>query len=121
MIKVKRIYERPANDDGLRVLVDRLWPRGVSKDDARIGLWLKDIGPSAELRQWFSHDPARWKEFKRRYFNELQGRQALVSEIIKKERRGTITLLYGAKDEQFNNGLALKEYLEIKKNETGIA
>ena len=82
MIKAKRIYEKPSEDDGLRILVDRLWPRGIRKDDARIDLWLKKIGPSNELRQWFGHDPGRWEEFKGRYFHELKGKEDLVETVF---------------------------------------
>jgi uncharacterized protein YeaO (DUF488 family) len=112
-IWMKRAYENPGPQDGLRVLVDRLWPRGISKDKAEIDLWLKEIGPSHELRKWFGHDPEKWEEFKRRYTCELN---TSGGEVLKKLRRlasqNRITLVFGAKDERFNNARALKEYLE---------
>jgi len=115
IIKVKRVYDEPSSDDGVRVLVDRLWPRGLSKESARIDLWLKDVAPSDELRKWFNHDASKWEEFKRRYFKELENNKA-VNELINLLRdRRTITLLYSAKS-PYNNATALKEYLEIKIN-----
>lgn len=113
IIKVKRVYDEPSSDDGVRVLVDRLWPRGLSKESARIDLWLKDVAPSDELRKWFNHDASKWEEFKRRYFKELENNKA-VNELINLLRdRRTITLLYSAKS-PYNNATALKEYLELK-------
>jgi uncharacterized protein YeaO (DUF488 family) len=110
MLRTKRVYDRPARGDGYRVLVDRLWPRGLSKEEARVDIWLKDIAPSGELRKWFGHDPQRWPEFKRRYFRELDRKAELAERI---PRRGkTVTLLFGAKDEEHNNAVALREYLE---------
>ncbi|MFA5199307.1 MAG: DUF488 domain-containing protein [Candidatus Omnitrophota bacterium] len=111
MIKIKRIYETPANNDGFRVLVDRLWPRGVSKEKAKIDLWLKDIAPSDSLRKWFAHDAAKWVIFKQKYFSELSNKKDLIGEIKKRAKDG-VTLLYAAKDEQHNNAQALKEYIE---------
>ncbi len=111
MIKIKRIYEEPAQDDGSRILVDRLWPRGLSKDRAKVELWLKDIAPGDALRKWFAHEPEKWNEFKSRYFQELQDKKQLVDLIVEKARSG-VTLLYGAKDEKHNNAVALKEYIE---------
>ncbi|MGD2080151.1 MAG: DUF488 family protein [Nitrospirota bacterium] len=108
--KVKRVYDKPAKSDGFRVLVDRLWPRGLSKEDARVDLWLKDIAPSDELRKWYGHDPRRWPEFKRRYFGELGGKEGLLKEIT--SRKGQVTLLFGSKEEKLNNAAALKEYME---------
>ncbi len=94
-------------------MVDRLWPRGVRKDDAKADLWLRDIAPTAGLRKWFSRDPKKWPEFRRRYFEELQGKKELVDFILKKVRPGgDVTLLYGAKDKKYNNAVALKEYLD---------
>lgn len=110
-IRVKRAYE-PAGDDGMRVLVDRLWPRGLNKTQARVDLWLKDIAPSAELRNWFAHDPEKWEEFSRRYREELRHNEAALAplrELLRKER---VTLLFGARDEQRNNAVVLKKYLE---------
>ncbi|MFP3195111.1 MAG: DUF488 family protein [Caldivirga sp.] len=113
IIKVKRVYDEPSSDDGVRVLVDRLWPRGLSKESARIDLWLRDVAPSDELRKWFNHDASKWEEFKRRYFKELENNKA-VNELINLLRdRRTITLLYSAKS-PYNNATALKEYLELK-------
>jgi len=115
MIKTKRIYESPAEEDGFRILVDRLWPRGVRKEKAKIDLWLKEIAPSDELRKWFSHDPARWEEFRKKYEKELSAKQALLNEIRRKEKeKGAVTLLYSAKDTEHNNAVALKIILEKK-------
>jgi uncharacterized protein YeaO (DUF488 family) len=110
-IKLKRAYDPPAPDDGLRVLVDRLWPRGVSKNSARIDRWLKEIAPSAALRKWFGHDPEKWNKFQTRYFRELRERREAVEELVEHVRRGTVTLVYGAKDEEHNDAVALKEFL----------
>lgn len=112
MIKVKRVYDPAAPEDGLRVLVDRLWPRGLSRERAQVNLWLKDVAPDSELRKWFSHDPERWPEFKRRYFAELATQTDLLATIAEEARDGVVTILYGAKDRQHNNALALKEYME---------
>jgi uncharacterized protein YeaO (DUF488 family) len=112
MFKLKRVYEAPLPDDGARVLVDRLWPRGVSKARAALDLWMKDIGPSTELRQWFDHDPAKWSAFQDRYAKELEERTALVDELRRKERNGTVTLLYAARDQEHNEAVALKAFLE---------
>lgn len=114
MIKVKRIYEKPAKSDGFRVLVDRLWPRGMKKTEAHVDLWLKDIAPSRALRTWFGHDPKKWDEFRKRYASELDDKYEAVQAIRRLSRKGTVTLLYGAKDEEHNNAGALKEYLEGK-------
>jgi len=113
MIKLKRVYEEASSDDGFRVLVDRLWPRGVSREKAKLDLWLKDIAPSEELRKWFAHDPAKWPEFQRKYFCELDENTAATEklrEIISREK--SVTLLFAAKDETHNNAVALKNYLE---------
>ncbi|MBI5428456.1 MAG: DUF488 domain-containing protein [Nitrospinae bacterium] len=109
---IKRIYDQPAKDDGFRILVDRLWPRGLSKEQARVDLWLKDIAPSDSLRKWFARDPEKWQEFKVRYYRELADKQDLTAAILEKARGNAVTLLYAAKDERFNNAVALKEYLE---------
>lgn len=114
-IELKRAYEPPAASDGFRVLVDRLWPRGVSKDSAAIDLWLRDIAPSTELRKWFAHDPAKWAEFRKRYFRELDGNEEAVRELRKHARRGKVTLVYGARDEEHNDAVALKEYLKAHR------
>lgn len=111
MLKVKRVYDEPEAGDGLRVLVDRLWPRGLTKVKAKLDLWVKDIAPGPELREWFGHEPGKWSEFKRRYFKELKGRKE-IADLLDKAARGTVTLVYGAKETRFNNAVALKEYLE---------
>jgi uncharacterized protein YeaO (DUF488 family) len=112
MIKIKRIYQEPDPQDGLRFLVDRLWPRGISKERARVDRWLKEIAPSDELRRWFSHDPAKWDEFRSRYLAELKDQRSLLDEIIGDARKETVTLLYAARDEEHNNAVVLKELLE---------
>jgi uncharacterized protein YeaO (DUF488 family) len=113
MIKIKRIYEKPAKEDGWRVLVDRLWPRGMKKEAAHIDLWLKDIAPSDSLREWFGHDPEKWDEFQKKYRSELAKAKELVAELKKMEKQqGTITLLFGAKDEEHNQAVALASFLK---------
>ncbi len=112
MIKLKRAYEEPAKKDGFRILVERLWPRGVSKEEAGIQLWAKEIAPSAKLRKWYGHDVAKWKEFKKRYWQELKGKEELIEEIRSRARKKTVTFVYAARDEEHNSALALKEYLE---------
>lgn len=112
MIRLKRAYEPCSVSDGTRFLVERLWPRGVKKDDLRLDAWLKDVAPSTELRQWFNHDPERWQEFERRYARELSAHPDALSPILKAARRGTVTLVYSSHDEQHNNAVALRRYLE---------
>ena len=109
-IRVKRVYEPPSTRDGRRILVDRLWPRGLSKADAKIDDWPKDIAPSTELRKWFDHDPERWSEFKRRYFAELESKSDTVRALLDYVRAGTVTFLYSSKERRLNNVVALKEY-----------
>jgi len=111
-IKLKRAYEAPQEDDGFRILVDRLWPRGVSRDSAGIDLWLKEIAPIDDLRKWFAHDPEKWAEFRDRYVRELNHHPEVVEELRTHVHQGTVTLVYGAKDQEHNNAVALKEYLE---------
>jgi uncharacterized protein YeaO (DUF488 family) len=111
-IQVKRVYEPTAKSDGFRVLVDRLWPRGISKEAAKLDLWLPDLGPSTVLRQWFRHDPARWAEFQRRYHAELKKKSALFATITKQAKTSSVTLLYSAKDEQHNQAVALRSFLK---------
>jgi len=111
-IAIKRAYEQPSPDDGFRILVDRLWPRGLSKKDAHIDLWLKDIAPSAELRKWFAHDPAKWAEFQRRYRAELKRKQQLLDTIKTQARKTRVTLIYGAKDKEHNDAVVLLETLQ---------
>ncbi|HVO24047.1 MAG TPA: DUF488 domain-containing protein [Candidatus Margulisiibacteriota bacterium] len=113
-IKLKRAYEPAAAGDGVRYLVERLWPRGMKKTELRLDAWLKDVAPSSDLRQWFSHDPAKWREFRQRYFRELQGNTGAWEPLLKAARRGTVTLLYSARDTEHNNAVALKEFLEGK-------
>lgn len=111
-IGVKRIYEPPEPTDGYRLLVDRLWPRGVSKERAAIDAWMREVAPSSELRRWFGHDASRWEEFKRRYAEELDTRADLVAEILSLARDRRVTLLYSARDRDHNQAVALEEYLE---------
>ena len=120
MIRVQRIYDNPKgrnnNDNDFRILVDRLWPRGLTKDKVKVDLWQKDIAPSNLLRKWFGHDEKKWNEFKRRYFKELDKKDELVNMILSKlkEDSSSMTLLYGTKEDKFNNAVALKEYLDEK-------
>jgi len=111
-VKIKRAYEAPVKDDGFRILVDRLWPRGLTKEKAQVDLWLKEIGPSNELRQWFGHDPARWEEFRRRYREELADKADLLAEIKQHLKRGPVTLIYSARDEEHNQAVVLQEWLD---------
>ena len=111
-IRLKRAYERAQASDGCRVLVDRLWPRGVSKSSARIDHWLKEIAPSTELRKWFGHDPEKWAAFRKRYFQQLKEQPEVVGRLLEIARKGRVTLVYGAKDEEHNDAVALKEYLD---------
>jgi uncharacterized protein YeaO (DUF488 family) len=111
-IRLKRAYEPAGAQDGKRVLVDRIWPRGVSKRDARIDEWLRDAAPSTALRKWFAHDPGKWQEFMRRYAQELDGADEVVAHLTELVRGGRVTFVYGARDEQYNNAVALKEFLE---------
>ena len=110
-VNVKRIYDPPAPSDGFRVLVDRLWPRGLSKDAAAFDEWMKDIAPSAELRLWFGHDPARWNEFRQRYAEEVGQHQDLLDDLRKRARHRPITLVYSARDETHNNAVALRNLI----------
>lgn len=111
-ISVKRVYETPAANDGLRVLVDRLWPRGLSKDAARVDVWTKDLSPSNELRKWYRHEAAKWPEFKRRYRAELSSSADALNALAAQARRRKVTLLFGSKEPRLNNAHALKEILE---------
>ena len=107
-VKLKRVYEPPAANDGMRILVDRIWPRGVSKKDAALDLWMKEIAPSTELRKWFAHDPARWNEFRLRYAREVKQNHALLDQLRSFAQNEKITLLYAAHDAAHNNAVALK-------------
>jgi len=112
MIQIKRVYEQPSVADGRRILVDRLWPRGVSRESAKIDEWLPEIAPSGGLRKWFGHDPDRWEEFRRRYRQELSGGSELLGRLRGESRNGMVTLLFAAKDEARNNAVVLKEMLD---------
>jgi uncharacterized protein YeaO (DUF488 family) len=113
-IQIRRAYDPPGRGDGYRVLVDRVWPRGVSKDDLDLDEWRKEIAPSTRLRKWFGHDPDRWKEFQQRYFVELEGKQDSVQELMKRARQGRVTLVYGARDRDHNQAVALSAYLRAR-------
>jgi len=112
MIKTKRAYETPAKQDGSRYLVERLWPRGVKKSSLKIEACLKEVAPSADLRRWFNHDPAKWQEFRRNYFAELDAHPNAWAPLLDAARRGPVTLVYGARDPEHNNAIALASYLE---------
>jgi len=112
MIQLKRVYEKPSKNDGWRVLVDRLWPRGLSKERAAVDLWLKDVAPSTELRKWFGHDPAKWKGFQSRYRKELKEKRDALKLLKEKSHNRTVTLLYGARDKEHNEALVLKSLLD---------
>lgn len=115
MIRLKRAYEQPSKQDGLRLLVERLWPRGVSKERAAIDLWLKDLAPSTKLRKWYGHDPEKWQEFRQRYWSELEQRGDLLTLLKQRTTEGTVTFVYAARDEDRNSAVALKEFLESGK------
>ena len=123
MIKLKRAYEPASRGDGVRFLVERLWPRGISKATLEIDEWLKDAGPSTELRKWFSHDPEKWDEFRRRYRRELDARPEAWQPIVAMARRGTVTLIYSSHDTEHNNAVALQEYLQpkVRRAPTAVA
>lgn len=110
-IRIKRVYEAPSPDDGTRVLVDRLWPRGLGKDKARVDLWLKELAPSTELRKWFNHDPAKWAQFRQRYRQELELQSGALERLGELIDSGSVTLLFGAKEERFNDAVALREFM----------
>ena len=115
MIQLKRAYETASPNDGLRILVERLWPRGVSKQNAQIDLWLKDLAPSTELRKWFSHDTEKWDEFRKRYWSELEQTGDLLVLLKHRTTEGTVTFVYAAHDEQHNSAVVLKEFLESSR------
>ena len=110
-VRLKRAYEPPEEDDGYRILIDRLWPRGVARERARLDEWARELAPSAELRRWFGHDPARFDEFRRRYLDELAGREEKLRELRERGREGTLTLVYGARDSEHNDAVVLAELL----------
>ena len=110
-IKLKRVYEKPDEKDGFRILVDRLWPRGLTKEKADVDLWLKDIAPTTELRKWFNHDPEKWTDFQKKYLKELKENKEAVSKLKEHLKKGAVTLLFAAKDEAHNEALVLKDYV----------
>jgi uncharacterized protein YeaO (DUF488 family) len=110
-IRIKRAYQQPDKADGIRILVDRLWPRGLTKEKACVDLWLKDIAPSTELRKWFGHDPDKWTEFQKRYRVELRNNKEQVSLLKQEAAKGTVTLVYGTKDEEHNEAVVLQKLL----------
>ena len=112
-IKLKRVYDEPKKADGYRILVDRMWPRGLSKDDARIDKWIKDAAPSDQLRTWFHEDSSRWAEFRKRYLSQLKENRESLKPLAKRAQRDRITLVYGSKDTEHNNAVVLKQYLEM--------
>jgi uncharacterized protein YeaO (DUF488 family) len=114
-ICIKRAYDPPSREDGARILVDRLWPRGVKKEKLQLTSWLKEVAPSDALRKWFNHDPAKWPEFQRRYFTELRKNPEACQPLLDAAKKGTVTLLFGAKDEEHNNAVALKIFLSKKR------
>lgn len=115
VVKIKRIYEPPSRSDGKRVYVDRLWPRGLRKEQAHFDEWIRDISPSDELRKWFGHDPSKWQEFRSRYKAEMKTRKDFIEKLRDYSEKGTVTLLYSAKDEEHNNALVIKEVIEGKR------
>lgn len=121
MLRLKRAYESPAPSDGHRILVDRLWPRGLSKEKAAIDQWMKEIAPSTELRRWFAHDPDKWREFQRRYEQELRSQDDLVREIARLAAHGTVTLVYAARDEKHNDAVVLAGAVRSYMHRSGMA
>jgi uncharacterized protein YeaO (DUF488 family) len=118
-VKIKRVYAQPDKEDGTRILVDRLWPRGLTKEKAAVDLWLKEIAPSTELRKWFGHDPEKWTEFKKRYRAELAKNDEQIATLKEHLKKGPVTLVYGAKDEEHNEALVLQEYVNHKPARKG--
>jgi uncharacterized protein YeaO (DUF488 family) len=117
VIHLKRVYESPSRQDGLRVLVDRLWPRGLTKQRAAVDLWIKELAPSTELRKWFDHDTDKWKEFQTRYRKELRERKELLRDLQERAAKGTVTLVYGARDTEHNEAVVLKRMLEYGRKQ----
>ncbi len=113
-IRIKRVYDEPDREDGTRILVDRLWPRGLTKEKAKVDLWLKDVAPSTELRKWFAHDPAKWTEFQTRYRDELKKNKDQLSLLKQEASKGTVTLVYGARDQEHNEAVILQQLLKPK-------
>jgi uncharacterized protein YeaO (DUF488 family) len=120
MVQLKRVYDPVSRTDGNRFLVERLWPRGLSKERLHLASWLKEVGPSSELRRWFNHDPLKWAQFRRRYFRELDSRPESWQPILTSARRGMVTLVYSSHDEEHNNAVALKEYLQAKRRRPSL-
>ncbi|MCL4686660.1 DUF488 family protein [Myxococcota bacterium] len=118
-IWIRRAYEPPARGDGQRLLIDGIWPRGVAKQQLKIEAWLRDAAPSTRLRQWFDHDPERWEEFRERYFAELDQRRDVVEDLLRRAKAGRITLVYAARDPDYNNAVALREYLRARRSSPG--
>jgi uncharacterized protein YeaO (DUF488 family) len=116
MLKTKRIYDRKEDDDGKRILVDRVWPRGLTREAAALDEWLKDLGPSTELRKWFSHDPQKWEEFRSRYIAELSGteKQTLLQQLAEEAARSNVTILFGSKETRYNNARVVEELVRQK-------
>jgi uncharacterized protein YeaO (DUF488 family) len=114
-IGLKRAWDPPAESDGYRALVDRIWPRGITKQALRLDAWLKELAPSAALRKWFGHDPARWEEFRARYFRELDGQRPALEQLARRAAEGPVTLVFAARDFERNNAVALKDYLERRR------
>ena len=110
-VRTKRVYEPAASSDGYRILIDRLWPRGISREQARLDAWDRDLAPSTELREWFAHDPSRFDEFRRRYIEELRAHRPRLSELRARARRGTVTLVFAARDTEHNDAVVLAEVL----------
>jgi len=117
-IRIKRVYAEPEKADGYRILVDRLWARGMSKEKAKVDLWIKEIAPSTELRRWYGHNPVKWTEFKTRYFAELEANPGVVESILAEVETGVVTFLYSSKEGRLNNAVALKEYIDSKIQNT---
>ncbi|MCL5006797.1 MAG: DUF488 family protein [Patescibacteria group bacterium] len=113
MLKLKRVYEKAEKSDGKRILIDGLWPRGLTKEKAKVDIWMKEVSPSAELRRWFGHDPKKWTAFKKKYREELKSKKEFLNEIKSLAKKGTATILYGSKEERFNNANALREFLRL--------
>ncbi len=119
MVKIKRVYDPVSADDGKRVLIDRLWPRGIKKEKAHVDEWMKEIAPSTGLRIWFSHDPAKWQEFRKRYRKELEDHAALLEKLRAEAKKGTVTLVFASKDVEHVNAVVLKELLEQPGRKSG--
>jgi len=115
MLQIKRVYEPPDRSDGRRILVERLWPRGLAKEKAAVDLWLRDIAPSTELRRWFAHDPNKWEQFRKRYLAELREKGELIDQLRREIEAGNVTLVYAAHDEQHNSAVVLQELLEGRR------